>query len=245
MPTSSSTTYQPIGRHPCCAWMVLIFRMFGIWHTADSSLAYRVYAAVLHLICTFLYTVTLCAGVWAQRTVTERITASGMTLTLIALNVKLANLYAHMRGVQRVLGASERFEVSAPVELQAVRGGQRRFACVLCAYYAMANAAGVTAYLSAWHARQLPFAARYAPLVATSETDGRVVGAVCRRVRIPGGRHGDAECVEYYDGVVSQLFDAFAGDAVGRGRWANGGVGLGRVGWWSASVADELQTWND
>lgn len=180
-PTPTPTT--PIGRHPLCGWMVLIFRCFGIWHTARSSLAYRAYAVALHLVFTVLYTVAMCAGLWAQRTLVDRITASGMTLTLVALNVKLANLYAHMRTVQRVLEDSERFQVHndvagggggggvdavVGVELRLVRGGQRRFAAVLCAYYAMANAAGVAAYVSAWSARKLPFAARYGGLLAVS-----------------------------------------------------------------------------
>lgn len=146
--------------------MVLIFRLCGIWHDARSSALYRAYAVLLHLVGTFLYTVALCAGCVAQTSVVGRINASGMTLTLVAFNVKLVNLYAHMRTVRQVLDDTERFVLNAAAgELDSVRRSQRRFTAVAGAYYVMASTAGMSAYVSAWLTGTLPFDARFAPLL--------------------------------------------------------------------------------
>lgn len=155
-----------IGSHPLRRWMVFVFRLFGVWHTARSPVLYTVYAALLHLVGTVLYTLALCAGCVAQTTVTGRINASGMTLTVVALTVKLANIYAHMPLVQLLLADTEQFAlVAAAGEPAVVRRSRRRFTAVAFAYYGMANAAALTAFVSAWFTHKLPFDARFAPLL--------------------------------------------------------------------------------
>lgn len=82
--------------------MLFFLRSFGLWHPA-SSWPYRLYSYALHAVCTLLYVLSLIVGIFGLRTTNALISASAMTCTLVALNVKVLNLYRNNERIRACL----------------------------------------------------------------------------------------------------------------------------------------------
>lgn len=172
LPLQSAEATQPkqtIGRHIVCDCLLWVFRMFGVWHTAQTSRLYLAYAIVVQIGGTFIYTASLIAGFVLQSNLNERLHASGMMLELVALSLKLLNMCVYMREWQQVLSDCERFELRshrddgdvATVERTYVLERQRYYAFLAGSFWVMVNTAGTTLYVGSWLGHKVPFVAWY------------------------------------------------------------------------------------
>lgn len=81
-----------IGKPRICKIMLTILRFFGLW-LPESTLFYRIYSALLHFIFTFCYTSAMVTALFFSPSANETLTAIGMIMALIALNIKVLNIY--------------------------------------------------------------------------------------------------------------------------------------------------------
>lgn len=150
-----------VGKHLVRRGMIFIYTFYGLWRTANTSKIYHFYGYGLHTFFTLIYTITMCAHLLQLKDVAEVIAASGMAFTLVALTIKVLNLYYFLPTIQEILKHCEEFRVDAQAEAEVVAIRFRVFAIMAYAFFAMANTAGSTQYVSGWWTRQLPFPARF------------------------------------------------------------------------------------
>lgn len=178
MPTSASSSAvgtATFGTPRIARVMLFFLRTFGLWHPT-ANLPYRLYSYTLHLTCTLMYVLSLIVGIFGLRTNNELISASAMTTTLVALNVKVLNLYRNNGRIRRCLHTIAEFRLlddgagagSDRIEARILADGVRLFTTIATALYVVGNSAGASQYAAAFVAGEMPFAAWYPAAAATS-----------------------------------------------------------------------------
>lgn len=137
-----------------------ILGLFGLW-LPDSTLLYRLYSAILHFIFTFSYTIALVIALFYSPSANDTINSIGMIMTLIALNVKVINIYIHHKMIRRCLTFIEEFKLMDKEEEQRKTVRVRMFTIVAAILYLTGNVAGMSVYLAAHRGRVLPYIAWY------------------------------------------------------------------------------------
>lgn len=149
-----------IGKPRICKIMLTILRFFGLW-LPESTLFYRIYSALLHFIFTFCYTSAMVTALFFSPSTNETLTAIGMIMALIALNIKVLNIYMNHQMIRRCLVFIEEFELLNKEEERRKTERVRMFTIVAAILYCTGNTAGMSVFLAAHRGRVLPYVAWY------------------------------------------------------------------------------------
>lgn len=149
-----------IGKPRITKIMLAILGFFGLW-LPDTTLKYHVYSGTLHFVFTFCYTTAMVVALFFSPSAEQLMTSAGMIMTLVALNVKVLNIYINHRMVRRALTLIEDFELHDEQEVRLKTQRVRMFSIVAAILYCTGNTAGLSTYLAAQRARQLLYVAWY------------------------------------------------------------------------------------
>lgn len=149
-----------IGLPRIISLMLFIFSIFGLWNPHSSRL-YAIYSYTLHFTCTFLYTISLVAGVLTLNTTEELIAASSMTLTMVATCVLVGNMYVYNGQIRQLLRRISDFPLKDgdANERAIVQRCSSFFTMVASSLYVLANMAASSQNLAALLKGRLPFVA--------------------------------------------------------------------------------------
>lgn len=150
-----------IGNQRISKVMLFILRIFGIWQTNNTSVMYNLYGYLFYFLFAFIYTICLSIKLFQLETTAGIISAAGMTLTCIALNIKIINLYHFIPKITVILSESEQFRLVNREETSLAAFKLKIFSVIAYSYYFVANMAGFASYLSAGFAQKLPYPGTY------------------------------------------------------------------------------------
>lgn len=152
--------------------MVMMFRLFGLWPTEQYTILYKLYSYSLQFIFSFLYALALCVKLYFLADFKSMINALGMVITLVALNIKMLNLYNFNKKMQKCLQYIENFQLDSADEVAYANRKIRTFSILAYLLYSVGNVSAANSYVGAYFRWELPFSAWYPRLdIESSKRD--------------------------------------------------------------------------
>lgn len=138
-----------IGPSPISKLLVFIFRISGLWYYPDTTVAYKLYAFLLHFVFSFLYTICFVVNVFFLTDVSDATDSLCITLTVVALLVKVFNFFWYNTLIQRNLEKIQQFQLIDDNEIRLVNSRTKMFSKLMVYYYCICNTTGITTFINA------------------------------------------------------------------------------------------------
>lgn len=135
------------------------FRVLGLWPRADSGYLYSIYGISFLFIFSLAYTVFMVINLFVLDDMSQMTDTLYMSLTEVALFVKIVNFFMRSKAMQTMLSTVHNFQLACAEEEQLVRKRLTFFLGVSIYYYSCANSAIVTSVAVALTTKEirLPF----------------------------------------------------------------------------------------
>lgn len=118
----------------------------GLWPSASPSLVYLVFGYVFQSVFFFCYTSFKCIYAFTTRNMEEIVLCSFVSLTEVALCVKVLNMHFRMRVIQQHLHEIHSFQLETTEEATLVDGRCRTLTKMLFAYIGLVMVTGFFSY---------------------------------------------------------------------------------------------------